>query len=262
MENPEDKSSSVLYVKKGQIATITINRPEKRNALRVKEFESIIQHIKAADSDPTVHIIRITSSGDQAFSAGLDLNMIQQMTPETVPKLLQYGYNLVRTMIQAKKPIIVQVQGPAVAWGAIICFAADFVIAGDNSKTFFSLPEIDMGLFPATGALITTIFNTDFRRAKRILMIPEKISLEEAINLGIITLISPMDLLEKSTMKFCNNLASKSQSILIPIKALINNFYLGTLESFFEKEAEAFNLAMLGDINKFNSFIQKLWTNK
>ncbi|MFX0084130.1 MAG: enoyl-CoA hydratase/isomerase family protein [Candidatus Hodarchaeota archaeon] len=259
---PEDHSDSVLYEKKEHVATVIINRPEKRNALRMKEFDSIIKNIQAADSDPTVHIIRIKSSGDRAFSAGLDLNMIQQMTPETVPKLLQYGYNLVRTMIQSKKPIIVQVQGPAVAWGAIICLAADFVIAGNDPKLFLSLPEIDVGLFPATGALTTTLFNTEFRRAKRILMIPEKISLDEAVNLGIITSKHPMDSLEENTMKFCHELASKPQSILIPIKALINNFYLRGLESFFEKETEAFNLAMAGEVDNFDAFIQKLWKNK
>ena len=71
-----------------------------------------------------------------------------------------------------------------------------------------------------------------------------------------------MDLLKESTMKFCDNLASKPQSILVLIKALINNFYLGALESFFEKEREAFNLAMSGEVDKFDAFIQKIWTNK
>ena len=258
----ENAEKSILYDIKQQIATITINRPAKRNALRMEEFDAIIKYIEMADSDNSVHVIRINSSGDKSFSAGLDLNMIKQMTPETAPKLLQYGYKLVQTMIQGKKPIVVQVQGPAVAWGTILCLAADFVIASENPKTFLSLPEIDLGLFPATGALTTTLFNTDFRRSKRILMIPEKIFLKEALKLGIVTQQCSPDSLEETTIKFCENLASKPQSILIPIKALINNFYLGELETFFKKETEAFDIAMTGQLDQFNSFIKQLWEIK
>ena len=96
--------------------------------------------------------------------------MVQQLadSPENVPRLLEFGYGLVKTMLRAKKPIVVQIQGPAVAWGAIICLAADFVIAGENPNIFLSLPEIDVGLFPATGALTMTLLNSGFRRSKRI----------------------------------------------------------------------------------------------
>ncbi|MHA2167905.1 MAG: enoyl-CoA hydratase/isomerase family protein [Candidatus Hodarchaeales archaeon] len=162
MRNPEIALNSVLYEKTNLIATITINRPDKRNALRMEEFDKLIKFIKDADSDESVHVIHINSEGDKAFSAGLDLNMLQQLvaSPENIPRLLEYGFGLVRTMLLAKKPIVVQIQGPAVAWGAIICLAADFVIAGENPKTFLSLPEIDVGLFPATGALTMALLNS------------------------------------------------------------------------------------------------------
>ncbi len=137
--NDSDKkdSASILYEIKDKIATITINRPEKRNALRVEEFGSLIRYIKKADNDSNVHVIRIRSSGDRAFSGGLDLNMLQQMSPDEVPKLVQYGEELTTTILRAKKPVVNQVQGPAVAWGTILCLAADFIVAGENPKTFF-----------------------------------------------------------------------------------------------------------------------------
>jgi enoyl-CoA hydratase/carnithine racemase len=189
--------------------------------------------------------------------------MVQQLTasPENIPNLLEYGFGLVKTMLQAKKPIVVQIQGPAVAWGAIICLAADFVIAGENPSTFLSLPEIDIGLFPATGALTMTLLNTGFRHSKRVLMVPERLSLDDAVELGIITRRCPLTALPEVTQEFCENLSKKPQSILIPTKALINRFTLKDLDYYFTKETEAFNLFVDGDTEKFNEFIRILWEN-
>ena len=261
MMNPEITPNSILYEPKDQIATITINRPERRNALRMEEFDKIIGFINDADSDESVHVIRINSIGEKAFSAGLDLNMIQQLmgSPEDVPRLLEYGFGLVKTMLQAKKPIVTQVQGPAVAWGAIICLASDFVVAGENPKTFLSLPEIDIGLFPATGALTMTLLNSGFRWSKRILMIPERLSVDDAFDIGIITQKCPLEELSEVTISFCENLASKPQAILIPTKALINRFFIKDLDYYFSTETEAFNLSMTGQIEELYEFLRKLW---
>ncbi|MFX1336067.1 MAG: enoyl-CoA hydratase/isomerase family protein [Promethearchaeota archaeon] len=255
----KNENRSVLYKVQEKIATITINRPEKRNALRMEEFDELIKCIKKADNDQSVHVIRIRSSGDKAFSGGLDLNMLQQMTPEDIPKLLQYGDDLTRCILKAKKPVINQVQGPAVAWGTILCLAADFVIAGENPKTFFSLPEVDLNLFPATGALTMVLYKIGYSAAKSILMIPEKISLNKAEQIGIVSKRCGLESLEQTTMEFCQNLASKPQAILIPIKILLNNFNIRNLEKNLEIEKEALELAFEGDLEKFNDFIDNIW---
>ena len=254
-------SKSVLYEVKDKIATITINRPDKRNALRMQEFDLLIKHIKKADNDSDVHVIRICSSGDQAFSGGLDLNMLQQMTPEEVPKLVQYGEGLTTSLLKAKKPVVNQVQGPAVAWGTILCLAADFIIAGENPKTFFSLPEIDINLFPATGALTMALFKLGYNNAKTILMIPEKIFLDKAEQIGLVTKQCSLETLEQTTLEFCQNLVDKPQSILIPIKILLNNFNMRILASCLEIEREALDLSLEGDLEKYNGFIDKIWKN-
>ncbi|MFX1250307.1 MAG: enoyl-CoA hydratase/isomerase family protein [Promethearchaeota archaeon] len=271
MENPQNSANdtskedqsvdTVLFDIKDKIATITINRPEKRNALRMEEFEKLIEFIQAADSDSNVHVIRIRSSGDRAFSAGLDLNMLQELSTEReeVEKLLQLSENTVRTFLKSKKPIVNQVQGPAVAWGTILCLAADFVIAGDNPRTFFNLPEIDLGMFPASGALTMALLKTGFAAAKKILMIPERIPLERAEQLGIVSKRCSLDSLEQITIEFCKNLASKSQSILYLIKSLVNNFQFGDFDSYIDKEGKALEFAMYGDSTKIDEFIKKMW---
>ncbi|MFX1516817.1 MAG: enoyl-CoA hydratase/isomerase family protein [Promethearchaeota archaeon] len=250
---------SILYEISNKIATITINRPDKRNALRMQEFDQLINYIKKADNDSDVHVIHIRSSGDRAFSGGLDLNMLQQMTPEEVPKLVQCGEGLTTAMLKAKKPVVNQVQGPAVAWGTILCLAADFNIAGENPKTFFSLPEIDINLFPATGALTMALFKLGYHYAKNILMIPEKIFLDKAERIGLVTKKCPLDVLEQTTLEFCQNLVDKPQSILISIKILLNNFNMRFLDSCLEVERDALDLSLEGDLKKFDDFIDKIW---
>ncbi|MFX0181672.1 MAG: enoyl-CoA hydratase/isomerase family protein [Candidatus Hodarchaeota archaeon] len=255
----EPSQETVLFNTKEKIATITLNRPKKMNALRMVEFDKLINYMKNADSDPDIHVVRICSVGDRAFSGGLDLNMLTQLTPETVPKLLQYGNDTVWTMLQLKKPIVVQVQGPAVAWGTILCLAADFVIAGENPKTFFSLNEIDLGIVPGTGALTMALFNLGLREAKKITMIPERIYLDKAVDLKIVTQRCPLDSLDQVTQDFCKNLVDKPQSVLIPIKALLNNFLIHNLAHYLDKEGEAIFLSLDGDLSKYDEFIKKLW---
>ncbi|MHA2225356.1 MAG: enoyl-CoA hydratase/isomerase family protein [Candidatus Hodarchaeales archaeon] len=257
----EESQETVLLSIKENIATIIINRPKKMNALRMEEFDKLMNYMKTADNDPDVHVVRICSVGDRAFSGGLDLNMLTQLTPETIPKFLQVANNTVWTMLKLKKPIIVQVQGPAVAWGTILCLAADFVVAGENPKTFFSLNEIDLGIVPGTGALTMALFNLGLREAKKITMIPERIYLDKALELKIVTQRCPLDSLEQVTLDFCQNLVDKPQSVLIPIKAILNNFLLHNLADYFDKEGEAIYLALDGDLSKYDEFIEKLWKN-
>ena len=103
------------------------------------------------------------------------------------------------------------------------------------------------------------LFRIGFKHAKKILMIPEKIYLDRAEQLGLVTKRCPIDSLEKMTLDFCQNLADKPQGILIPIKILLNNFHISNLESYFERESEALELTITGDLDKFDDFVKRLW---
>ena len=261
-DSNESSNATVLYNKKDKIGTIKINRP-KVNALRIEEFKKMIKFIKESDRDTNIHVVRICSSGDRVFTGGLDLQMLSELgaAPENIPNLLEVGYEMVRTMLQCKKPIVVQVQGPAVAWGTILCLAADFVIAGENPRTFFSLNEIDVGIFPGTGALTLALYSLGLKQAKRILMIPERIYLDKAEEIGIVTKQCSLDSLEQTTLEFCQSLADKPQNILIQIKAVLNSSYLVNLADYFEKEKKAINLSLENDLSRTNKFIETLWSN-
>ena len=205
------ENESIVYKVDNKVATILINRPEKMNAFRLEEFEQIINCISMAQFDHEIQVIKIRSSGERAFTGGLDLGMITELAvnQDKIKDLLNIGEKTFKTIIQCPKPIVAEVQGPAVGWGTILCLLADFVIAGENAKTFFYLNEIDVGIFPGTGALSVALYKTGLKQAKRMLMIPEKIFLEEAMKNNIVTKTVPLANLQEETESFCQNLASK-----------------------------------------------------
>jgi enoyl-CoA hydratase/carnithine racemase len=254
-------SETVIYEVNNQIATLTLNRPEKMNAFRLEEFDLLLGGIELAENDSDVKVIKIRSMGSRAFTGGLDLGMIQELTgsPEKIPDLLNMGENVVRTFYKTRKPIVVEVQGPAVAWGTILCLIADFVIAGENPKTFFTLNEIDIGIFPGTGALSTTLLTMGLKKAKKMLMIPEKLYLDQAEKVDLVTERVPLDQLEQKTEEFCQKLAKKAQNILLPVKGLLNYLHLNQIEKFFEKERDGFQLYMNNDLNEIQTYFEHLW---
>lgn len=257
------EQDSIIYTTKDKIATVTINRPTKMNAFRIEEFEKIMNCISMAQYDSEVQVIKIRSSGERAFTGGLDLGMVAELATnqDKIKDLLVTGEKTFKAIIQCPKPIVIEVQGPAVGWGTILCLLADFVVAGENPKTFFALNEIDVGIFPGTGALSVALYKTGLKEAKRMLMIPEKLFLDEAIKNNIVTKRVPLDKLAEETDLFCQNLASKPSNILYPIKMILNNIHLQNVDKSFDMERKGFEMFMKNDIESLLETNEKLWKN-
>ncbi len=255
------EADTILYKTENKIATIQMNRPEKMNAFRLKEFEQIINCIHMAQSDSEIQVIKVRSAGERAFTGGLDLGMLAELSTaqEKIKDLLNLGEKTFKTIIECPKPIVIEVQGPAVGWGTIMSLLADFVIAGDNPKTFFVLNEIDVGIFPGTGALSIALFKTGLNLAKRMLMIPEKIFLEEALKNNIVTKKVPLEKLEEETELFCQNLALKPSNILFPIKMILNKLHLKDLQQSFDMERKGFDLFMKNDFDYLLKINEQMW---
>lgn len=252
---------SILYSVSNKIATITLNRLEKMNSFRIKDFEMLINSITLAQYDTEVQVIKIRSKGERAFSGGLDLGMIAELATaqDKIKDLLEIGEKTFKTIIQCPKPIVIEVQGPAVGWGTILCLLADFVIAGENSKTFFVLNEIDVGIFPGTGALTVALMKTSLKQAKRMLLVPEKIFLDQAEKFNITTKIVPLEKLAEETELFCQDLASKEPNILYPIKLVLNKMHLHELNNNFALERNGFEMFMKDNFDNMIKYSEGLF---
>ncbi len=130
----------------GRVMTLTLNRPEKRNALSPELLECLAQRLTAADADPSVGAIILTGSGDRVFCAGGDLG------PPAGEGLLHMhaarkGFaDILTQVVQARKPIVGAAQGHALAGGFGLLLACDWVVARIDAR--YGTPEIKRGLFP------------------------------------------------------------------------------------------------------------------
>lgn len=252
----------VLYSVKKKIATITLNRPEKLNTLNWEVMEIVLKVLKLADENPRVRVIRLMGSGDRVFSAGLDLALVSSLTPADLPRLLSLGNGMARQILTSKKPVVAQVHGPAVGWGCIYSLAADFIIAANNPKTIFQLPEIEVGIFPATGALTLALHNVGLKQAKKMLLLAKKCSLDDFDHMGLIAARYPIESFDADALNFCKELAKRSPTIMYLTKALLNHFQIGELEQFFAMEAKGIEIAQQPGVEAIDGLLKELWAKK
>lgn len=135
----------VLREVRGAAYWITLNRPEKRNALNDELIGQIVAGYEAAHADPKVRVIVLTGTGDKAFCAGGDLAPGQNFEPDHSRPTLPYA-DLMRLGRRATLPVIARVNGTCVAGGMGLLGLADIAIAADHAR--FGLPEVRVGLFP------------------------------------------------------------------------------------------------------------------
>jgi len=138
-------SSPVLHDKRGPAFWITINRPDKRNALNAEVIAGIIAGYRAAHDDPAVRVIVLTGAGDKAFCAGADLQPGKAFTFDFAKPNVDYA-DMLRLAQSATKPTIARVNGACMAGGMGLLAMTDMAVAADN--VVFGLPEVKVGVFP------------------------------------------------------------------------------------------------------------------
>src|SRR6188472_1704146 len=139
-------NNSVLLEKRGQALWITINRPEKRNALNAEVIAGVVRGYCEAHDDPAIRVIVLTGAGDKAFCAGADLqNTGGAFAMDFARPNVDYA-DLLRLSQNATKPAIARVNGVCMAGGMGLLCMTDMAVAADH--VLFGLPEVKVGVFP------------------------------------------------------------------------------------------------------------------
>ncbi|RJP18594.1 MAG: crotonase/enoyl-CoA hydratase family protein [Candidatus Abyssobacteria bacterium SURF_5] len=192
---------SVDYVKKGNIAYITLNRPEARNALDPETLEKLGQTWIDFRDDPSLLVAIVTGVGN-SFCAGADLaTLIPRITasPEGIEGLLTGEVAKIFQSAMLRdfdlwKPIVAAVNGYCIAGGLEMLLGMDIRIASE--KAFFALQEVRWGLFPAGGSTVRLPRQIPFCKAMEILLTGEKIDAREAHRIGLVNyVVSPEELM-------------------------------------------------------------------
>lgn len=199
-KNNAESNNPVLIERDGAIGTITLNRPEKRNALDLTMREGIASAIKELTEDNEILAIVITG-GDQVFAAGADLNLLVDKGPQEVAEidLGQYWAPLA----QCPKPVIAAVSGFALGAGCELIMMCDIVVG--DSTTRLGQPETNVGIMPGAGGTQRLIRAVGKPVASMLLMCGEMVTGERAYQLGLISELAE----DGKTLERAKELATK-----------------------------------------------------
>jgi enoyl-CoA hydratase/carnithine racemase len=204
--------TEVRYEVAGGVARVTIDRPERRNAMSFGVMQGLLDAMRRARDNAEVRVVVLTGAGDRAFCAGADLGGIADNAgAAAVHDARGLLADLFRTMYGLGKPTIARVRGYALAGGFGLACACDLIVAADDAV--FGTPEIDVGLWPymITVPLLRTL---PPKRVLELMMTGRRVRADEAERLGIVTQVVPVAELDTAVDELAATLASKSPLIM------------------------------------------------
>ncbi|MGA2622638.1 MAG: enoyl-CoA hydratase/isomerase family protein [Bacteroidota bacterium] len=252
--------STVTYEVKDRVATVTMNRPDKRNALdetMIEELAGVLQNInRSAESRVAI----LTGAGG-FFCAGMDLDYLRIMSDKGHEDNLKDAHNflnLLEIVSNLKKPIIAMVDGPALGGGCGLAAACDFVLAAKDSSRL-GTPEVHLGFVPAV-ILVFLIKRMGEGRAKELVLRGNILDAAKAKEVGLVTEIIEDSKLKPTTVAFAEELAATTSPSSINLtKELFSRMNDMNLKEIMEYAANLNALARkTGDFRKgIDSFIKK-----
>lgn len=221
------------------VAVVTINRPDKMNALSAQVLEELNECMDALEVDPDVRGIIVTGAG-KAFVAGADIEWMATIGPMVAADFSRLGQAAFFKMEESRKPVIAAVNGYALGGGCELAMAADFIIASE--KAVFGQPEAKLGLVPGFMGTQRLPRIVGAARAKEILMTARNVDAQEALRIGLaVEVVAPDALMETARQKMATILANGPIAVETS-KRLVNEGLELTKHTAASMEAESFGL--------------------
>ena len=233
-----DRFETLLAEKKDGIFYITINRPDKLNALNIKVISELGEAIRLAYDEEEIQAVIISGSGEKAFVAGADISELGELNEMNGRKFSENGQEVFASIEQCPKPVIAAVNGFALGGGCELAMACHIRVAAPKAK--FGQPEVNLGIIPGYGGTQRLGQLVGKGKAMELMMTADMISAEDALRLGLVNHVveDPSALLP-----FCEAMAQKIQKkaplaislIVDTVNAAFNNE-----ENGYQTEANSF----------------------
>ena len=221
------------------VATVTLNRPDKLNALSEEMYHGIAEQCRALDADDGVRAIILTGAG-RAFCAGGDVGSMGGYDVVTGRKRSQKHKSTVVNVYNTEKPVIAAVRGPAAGIGFSLALACDLIVASETAYFLAAFKKV--GIPPDGGAVFFLTQYLGIARAKEIAYTARKVPAREAKEMGLVTTVVPDERLEAEAQALARELAGSAAFALRLAKRMVHSMYVPTLEMLLEME----NLAVCG----------------
>ncbi|WP_282270951.1 enoyl-CoA hydratase-related protein [Stenotrophomonas sp. PS02298] len=227
------------------VRTITVQRPEKLNALNRLTLETLDAAFADAALAQDVSVVVLTGAGSKAFVAGADIAEMNTLTPVQGRDFSLVGQRLMRRIERLNKPVIAMVNGFALGGGMELAMACHLRIAADSAKV--GQPEINLGLVPGFGGTQRLLRLAGRAAALELCLLGAPISAERAQQLGLVNRVVPAAELEAETTKLAEQLASAAPLALRGILDAINVGGECAIEEGLEYESAQFGLVFSTD---------------
>ncbi len=248
-----------------RIATITLNRPEKRNAISYELIDELLRALDEAERSPTLVLI-ITGAG-KAFCSGMDLDNLRQITSRSEQDNLRDSETmarLFRSIYDFPKPTIAAVNGPAIAGGCGIATLCDFTLASRDAK--FGYTEVRIGFVPA---IVSTFLvrQVGEKKARELLLTGRIVDAQEAFRLGLVSEVVEPEKLASRASELAAELLQNSPASLMATKRLLSSYAAGELDENIRTAVEENARIRTGDDFRegVTSFLEKRkprWQNR
>jgi len=230
---------TLLFEKRDRVGIITINRPDKRNALNIKTREEGAALLDELRNDESVGVVVITGAGDKAFIAGADIAEFAGRTA-----MMQRDVMTTRSLFTAidtfPKPIIAMINGYCLGGGCELALACDIRIASETAS--FGQPEINLGIIPGGGGTQRLTRLVGEGKAMEMILTGEIIDAKSAYSIGLVNHVFPAELLQAKTMELANRIAEKSPIALSLAKEAVKLASRSTLDEGLRREVDLFAL--------------------
>lgn len=211
-------SELVLKEQEGRVAILTINRPEKLNALNQQVRDDILDRLEVIARDDSVGAVIVTGAGEKSFIAGADISEFHGRSPFDQREAMR-APRIYDVMSSFPKPVIAMINGFCLGGGCELAASCDLRIASDKAR--FGQPEINLGLIPGGGGTQRLPRLIGPGQAMRLILTGDMIPATEAREIGLIEIVTPHEELRSRTLALASTIASKSPLALRVAKEAI-----------------------------------------
>jgi 2-(1,2-epoxy-1,2-dihydrophenyl)acetyl-CoA isomerase len=247
----------LIYTKEAQVAWIKLNRPQVFNSFHTAMGIDFLNCLNDIENDVTIRCVVITGEG-KAFCAGQDLQEAIDPEGPGLNKILAERYNpIIRKIRSLNKPVIASVNGVAAGAGANIALACDIVVASQSASFIQAFSKI--GLVPDSGGTYMLPRLIGWNRASAFMMTGDKVSANDALQMGMLYKVFPDDVFIIETEKLAHQLAKMPTKAMALTKKLLNESFTNSLDQQLEAEMKIqIEAAQTNDYKEgVNAFLEK-----
>ena len=230
---------NILLETNDRISILTINRPDKRNALNQATRDEILHALDTLQSTPESRVLVVTGAGDKAFIAGADIGEFAGKTAITQRETMK-GRRAFDGVEDFPKPVIAMINGFCLGGGMELALACDIRIASDNAK--LGQPEINLGIIPGGGGTQRLTRLVGEGKSMELILTGDLIDAAEAKNIGLVNDVVPAAELRSRVMALAGRIAEKSPVALRMAKEAVKSAARTNLREGLERETDLFGL--------------------